>query len=45
VIRAADERFIASMAISSSTRFSFTGKQVGWMMNTSVPRTFSRIWQ
>ena len=43
--REAEERFIASTAMSNSIRCSLAGAQVGWITNTSVPRTFSRIWQ
>ncbi len=43
--RDADERLKASSRISSSIRFSLTGRQVGWTMKTSEPRTFSSIWQ
>jgi hypothetical protein len=44
-MRAAEERFKPSTAMSSSIRFSLTGVHVGWMTKTSVPRTFSRTWQ
>jgi len=34
---------MASIMISSSMQLLFTGGQVDWMMNTSMPRTFSLI--
>jgi len=42
-MRRADERLNASSMIRSSIRLSFTGGEVGWMMKTSAPRTFSSI--
>src|SRR6266852_9386969 len=36
-------RLSASHMISSSIKWSFTGGEVDWMMNTSRPRTFSPI--
>ena len=43
VIRRAEERFSASMMISSSIRWSFAGNEVDCSTNTSAPRTFSLI--
>ncbi len=43
VIRFADARRAASVMISSSIRYSFGDIPVGWMMNTSRPRTVSSI--
>jgi hypothetical protein len=42
VIRAAEDRRSASAMISSSIRLSLAGFDVGWMMNMSSPRTFSK---
>ena len=42
-MRRADARRNASMMISSSIRWSFTGEEVDWITNTSAPRTFSWI--
>src|SRR3989454_11605541 len=44
VMREALERLKASSITSSSIRFSLTGGPVGWMTNTSAPRTLSWIW-
>jgi hypothetical protein len=44
VIRRAEERFRASIMMSNSIKFSFTGGQVDWITKTSRPRTFSLIW-
>ena len=41
VMRIADERFAASIMISNSMMLRFTGRQVDWIRNTSLPRTFS----
>jgi phosphoribosylpyrophosphate synthetase len=41
VMRRADARRQASIAISSSIRLSFAGKLVDWRTKTSSPRTFS----
>src|SRR5512143_2510105 len=41
VMRLADARLNASIIISSSIRWSFTGLDVGCITNTSVPLTFS----
>src|SRR6267378_3412261 len=43
VIDAADARRAASIMISSSIRWSFTGVEVLWTRKTSRPRTFSAI--
>ena len=42
VMRDADERFSASVMISSSIRLSLAGFEVGWMIYMSSPRTFSK---
>src|SRR5437867_1007502 len=44
VMREALDRLNASSITSSSIRFSLTGGPVGWMTNTSAPRTLSWIW-
>src|SRR6266849_7053194 len=44
-MRAAEDLLNASSMTRSSIRFASAGGQVGWMTNTSAPRTFSRIWQ
>jgi hypothetical protein len=43
VIRLAEARVSASMAISSSIRLSLAGKDVDWIRKTSSPRTFSSM--
>ena len=43
MIRRAEARFSASIMMSSSMSVSFTGGHVGWITNTSAPRTFSLI--
>ena len=43
VMRRAEERFSASMMISSSIRWSLAGNEVDCSTNTSAPRTFSLI--
>ncbi len=45
VIRAALARLQLSIMINSSIRLSLTGGQVGWIRNTSRPRTSSSILQ
>ena len=41
VMRPAEARFSASIMMSSSMRLLFTGEQVDWTTNTSLPRTVS----
>ena len=43
VIFRADARLMVLIINKSSMRVSFTGGDVGWMMYTSFPRTFSLI--
>ena len=43
VMRVAEERRKASAITTSAIRLSLVGAQVGWMMKTSLPRTFSLI--
>ena len=45
MIRSAEARLAASIMINSSIRWLFTGRESGWMMNTSCPRTDSWISQ
>src|SRR5205823_6223622 len=42
-MRRADDRRSASVMIRSSIRWSLAGNDVDWIMNTSEPRTLSRI--
>ena len=42
-MRLAEARRRASVITINSIRFSFAGMHVGWTMNTSLPRTLSKI--